>query len=307
MTSTLPPVSAAAREVTTRAARKGRPSCRNQNVSLYEEAILLDSCPDCRVFDSAAFLLARSGDPRRKPETAGREPLSMMTTLTMPLRKIAESPIPAFIIKEIAEALPAIVFFAIGFNLIVLTTQLILDDYGAQFAGFMVATMAALLVGKAVLVAKLLPFFRRFDNAPLIQPILFKTIVYWAVVFLARFLEKLVEYLFSGGRIGGIPEYVTTHFTWHRFVAIQIWIFVLFLIYVTADELNTLFGHGELFKIFFTRRSSQLKLTRRQRVRTLVELDRLTEAHEVAQLRDPNTAAHAEMVGLIKALAAQHE
>ena len=30
--------------------------------------------------------------------------------------------------------------------------------------------------------AKVLPFFRRFDNAPLIQPILFKTVVYWAVV-----------------------------------------------------------------------------------------------------------------------------
>ena len=117
----------------------------------------------------------------------------------------------------------------------------------------------------------------------------------------------MVEYLFEGGRIGNIPEYVTTHFTWHRFGAIQIWIFVLFLIYVTADELNTLFGHGELFKIFFTRLSSQLKLTRRQRVRKLVELDRLTAAHGVAQISDPNSAAHAEMVGLIKALAADHE
>ena len=167
------------------------------------------------------------------------------------------------------------------------------------------ATATALVVGKAVLVAKLLPFFGRFDNAPLVQPIVFKTFVYWAVVFAARFLEKLIEYLLHGGRIGGIPDYVTEHFTWHRFGAIQIWIFVLFLIYVTADELNTLFGHGELYKIFFTRRSSQLKLTRRQRVRKLVELDRLTEAHGVAQLSDPKTAAHAEMVGLIESLASR--
>ncbi len=224
-----------------------------------------------------------------------------------PLRQIIESPIPAFLIKEIREALPAMVFFAIGFNLIVLTTQLILDDYGAQLAGFMVATATALVVGKVVLVARALPFFRRFDTAPLILPIVFKTVVYWSVVFLARFLEKLAEYLLAGARIGNIPEYVTTHFTWHRFGAIQIWIFVLFLIYVTADELNTLFGHGELFKIFFTRSSSQLKLTRRQRVRKLVELDRLTAAHGVAQISDPNSAAHAEMVSLIKALAAGHE
>jgi hypothetical protein len=113
-----------------------------------------------------------------------------MPTDTAHSRNIFQSPVPAFIIKEIAEALPAIIFFGIGFNLVVLTTQLILDDYEVQFAGFMVATGAALLVGKAVLLAKLLPFFRRFDNAPLIQPILFQTVVYWAVVFLARLLEK---------------------------------------------------------------------------------------------------------------------
>src|SRR5271168_3395500 len=121
-----------------------------------------------------------------------------MLAHTAQMRKIIGSPIPAFFIKEIREALPAILFFGVGFNLIVLTTQLILDDYQAQFAGFMVATTAALLVGKAVLVAKALPFFRRFDNAPLIQPIVFQAIVYWAVVFLARFLEKLVEYFLSG-------------------------------------------------------------------------------------------------------------
>ena len=92
-----------------------------------------------------------------------------MPALTVQLRKLL-----AFVIKEFLEALPAIVFFAVGFNLIVLTTQLILDDYGAQFAGFMVATTAGLLVGKAVLVANALPFFRRFDNAPLIEPILFQ-------------------------------------------------------------------------------------------------------------------------------------
>ena len=229
-----------------------------------------------------------------------------MQTPAAPLRQIIASPIPAFLIKEIREALPAIVFFAVGFNLIVLTTQLILDDYAAQFAGFMVATMTALVVGKAVLVAKLLPIMRRFDDAPLIQPIVFQSIMYLAVVFVARFLEKLIEYLVDGGRIGDVPDYVTAHFSWHRFAAVQIWIFVLFLIFTTVAELNRLFGHGELFEIFFTRRSSQLKLTRRQRVRKLVELDRLTAAHGVAQISDPNSAAHAEMVGLIKDLAAGH-
>ena len=164
-----------------------------------------------------------------------------------------------FVIKELREVLPPTVFFAISFNLLALTTQLILADYMVHLWNFMLATTTALVVGKSVLVANAMPFLRRFDTAPMIQPVLFKTFVYWAVVFLVRFLEKLVEYLFAGGTLSGIPEYVATHFTWHRFAAIQIWIFVLFLIYTSVEELNARLGDRELMKIFFTRRSSGMK------------------------------------------------
>ena len=167
----------------------------------------------------------------------------------------------AFVIKELREVVPPTVFFVVGFNLIVLTIDLILADYLASFASFMVATVTALVVGKSVLIANAMPYLRRLDTAPMIQPILFKTIVYWAVVFLVRFLEKLGEYLFAGGSLKAIPEYVATHFTWHRFAAIQIWIFVLFLIYTSIEELNARLGDGELMKIFFTRRSPEMKRT----------------------------------------------
>jgi hypothetical protein len=174
---------------------------------------------------------------------------------------MSKSGVRAFLIKELREIWPPTLFFAVSFNLLVLTINLILADYLRSFASFMVATASALVVGKAVLVADAMPFLRRFDTAPMIQPILFKTTVYWAVVFLVRFLEKLVEYLFAGGTFGGIPKYVTTHFTWHRFAAIQTWIFVLFLIYTSVSELNARLGNGELKKIFFTGRSSKTKLT----------------------------------------------
>ncbi len=172
---------------------------------------------------------------------------------------MARSRFLAFVIKEFKDVLPPVVFFAVGFNLIVLTTNLILADYLKSFASFLVATMAALVVGKSVLVANAIPFLRRFDTAPMIQPVLFKAIVYWAVVFLVRFLEKLVEYFFAKGTVGGIPEYVTTHFTWDRFAAIQLWIFVLFLVYTSASELNNRLGEGGLRKIFFAKRSPEIK------------------------------------------------
>lgn len=209
----------------------------------------------------------------------------------------------AFVVKEIKEALPAMIFFAIGFNLIELTTQLILDNYHVQFADYTVATVGALLVGKAVLAANALPFFRRLDTAPLIQPILYKTVIYWIVVALIRFLERVIDYRIGGGRISSIPEYLAVHFQWHQFFAVQIWIFALFLIYSTAAELVALFGEGEVKRIFLTWSSSQIKFTRRQRMRALIRLTRLTEVHALDELRNPHTAAHVEMIELICRLA----
>jgi hypothetical protein len=210
----------------------------------------------------------------------------------------------AFIIKEIKEVIPPTVFFAVGFNIIALTTQLVLDDYFVRFAKLIVVTTAALVVGKAMLVANALPFLGRFDRAPLIQPILFKTAIYFVVVLVVQILERIVEYLLGGGTLAGISKYVSENFSWHRFTAIQIWILVLFLIYVTATELNMLLGDGELVKILFTRRSSDLNQTRRQRIRALVNLSRLTDAHSLDELQNPDTAAHRELVSLISGLKA---
>jgi len=59
----------------------------------------------------------------------------------------------AFFLHEFREMLPPTIFFMVDFNLIVLTTNLILADYSVAFASFMLATAAALVVGKSVLVA----------------------------------------------------------------------------------------------------------------------------------------------------------
>ena len=85
-------------------------------------------------------------------------------------------------LAQVKHVLPPTIFFFVGFNLILWTKRLILEEHGVEFSGFLTATLAALLVGKAVLVTDKLPFMRRFDGAPLIQPILFKSAIYWLCV-----------------------------------------------------------------------------------------------------------------------------
>ena len=53
-----------------------------------------------------------------------------------------------------------------------LTTNLLGAEYLVAVSNFALKTIAALGLGKAVLVANQMPFLRRYDRAPLIQLIL---------------------------------------------------------------------------------------------------------------------------------------
>jgi hypothetical protein len=212
----------------------------------------------------------------------------------------------AFVLHEFREMLPPTIFFFIGFNLIVLTTNLLLANYDAQFSSFMLTTAAALVVGKAVLVANAMRSIRHYDRAPLIRPILFKAVFYWAIVFVARLLEHFIKFwLVEHHPLGSFVPHMIATFSWDRFVAIQLWIFVLFLIYVTATELNHLFGEGELWHILLTSRPSELPLNRRQRILELVRLSKLADAHAVDEFRDPTSVAHNQLVDIVRRLAVE--
>ena len=210
----------------------------------------------------------------------------------------------AFLLRELREILPPTIFFFIGFNLIVLTTNLLLTNYGAQFGSFMLATAAALIVGKAVLVANAMRSIRHYDRAPLIRPILYKSVFYWAIVFVARLLEHWIRFwLVEHHPLGTFLPHMAATFDWHRFIAIQLWIFVLFLIYETATELNHLFGEGELWHLLVTSRPSELPLNRRQRIRELIRLSNLADTHPVDEFRDPTSAVHTQLIDIVHRLA----
>ncbi|MCX7356433.1 MAG: hypothetical protein NTY59_16770, partial [Alphaproteobacteria bacterium] len=57
-----------------------------------------------------------------------------------------------FVVREVREMTPAVVFFFIGFNMVLLTKQLFLNAYLVTLADLMLAAVSALIAGKVVLV-----------------------------------------------------------------------------------------------------------------------------------------------------------
>ena len=200
------------------------------------------------------------------------------------------------------EVLPPTLFFLFSFNLIVFTTNLLVHDYWFKVSGFLLATTTALVVGKAVLVANHIRLIDRFRGAPLIQPILYKTIFYTLVVLVVRLAERFIHLAIDHQGFAAALDLAVQDFSWRRFAAIQIWIFTCFLIYVTATELSRLLGEGQMFRLFFRHRSNQHRLTRRQHVRALMELSRLAETTPREQLLDAATPQGQRLVTIVDAL-----
>ena len=206
------------------------------------------------------------------------------------------------VVHLIRHALPPTLYFFIAFNLIAFTTNLMIHDYWFHAATFIVASTTALIVGKSVLVADKIRLIDRFRGAPLIQPILYKTIFYTVIVFIVRIAERFIHLAIDDRGFAVAFEAAVNDFTWRRFAAIQIWIFVCFLLYVTATEISYLLGEGQLFRLFFRHRSSQHRLTRRRHIRALMELSRLAETTPRNQLLDPATPQGQRLVTIVDAL-----
>ena len=197
---------------------------------------------------------------------------------------------------------PPTFYFFVAFNLISFTTDLLVHNYWFHLTSFVLASTTALVVGKVVLVVDKVRIIDKFRGAPLIQPIIYKSLFYSLVVLVVRLIEKVVEFALHAEGFGNAFRDSIRDFTWHRFVAVHVWIFICFLLYVTAIEFNALLGEGQLARLFFHHRSSEHRLTRRQHVRALMELSRLAENTPREQLLDSTTPQGSRLVAIVDAL-----
>ena len=204
--------------------------------------------------------------------------------------------------KLVRHLMPPTLYFFVAFNLISLTTDLLVHNYWFRLSSFLLASTTALVVGKVVLIVDRVRIIDKFRGGPLIKPIVYKAVFYSTVVLVVRFLEKVLHVAWDAGGFGSAFRDALQDFSWHRFVAVHMWIFICFLIYVTATELNALVGQGQFYRLFFHHRSSEYGLTRHQHIRALLELSRLAESTPREQLLDPATPQGSRLVAIIDAL-----
>ena len=163
-------------------------------------------------------------------------------------------PLVGILVEEGRKMLPPTLFFFVVLNLLVLTVAVLSHGEMPKALSHVAATVGALLIGKAVLLADLLPFFERMRGRPLIHVTAWKAGLYILVAIGLHLIERLVSMSGSGQGIAASAEAAAAGFDWPRFLVIQIWLALLLFAYAGFREIAREMGEDRLRALFFSRR-----------------------------------------------------
>ena len=161
------------------------------------------------------------------------------------------SKIAAKIREEIHALLPPTIFFFIALHLVALIRVLMLKGTGIAFGTSLSITVAALVLGKSVVIADLLPIINRYPDKPLAYNVVWKTTLYVLVAMLVHYLEHLIDFWREAGSFIAGNEKLLAEIVWPHFWAIQILLAMLILMYSTMSELVRVIGGDKMRHLFF--------------------------------------------------------
>lgn len=156
-----------------------------------------------------------------------------------------------FIIRETMSVIPAVIFFLITFNLIILSERLMLRHDTPGSLSYTIATISALIMGKLLLIINSLPYVNAFGKKPLIYNILWKFMLYASFVFLFRLADKSTHLWLKYNNKTLVYQHLQEMVTMPTFWAIQIWFLMIFMVYIVACEFVRVLGKDKVKKILF--------------------------------------------------------
>lgn len=155
-------------------------------------------------------------------------------------------------IKEELEAmLPPTIFFFVALHIVALIRSLMLKQSGIQLGTTVSVAVASLILGKAVLIADMLPIINRYPEKPLIYNVVWKTIIYVLMSLLIHYGENLFEHWRQTESVAAANRELLAKFVWPHFLAVQILLVVMVFSYCVLRELVRVIGRQQFIDMFF--------------------------------------------------------
>ena len=153
--------------------------------------------------------------------------------------------------EEFLKLLPPTVFFFVALHIVMIVRVLMLKGTGLAPSSSVSIAVAALILGKAVLIADMLPLINRFPKKPLIYNVTWKTAIYLVLSLLIHYVERLIEFGRQAGGIIAGNKKLLSEIIWPHFWAIQIILLVLISTYCMMHELSRAIGKENMLRMFF--------------------------------------------------------
>ncbi|WP_333682222.1 hypothetical protein [Dyella sp.] len=156
----------------------------------------------------------------------------------------------ATIKHEFMEMLPPTIFFLVALHIVAVIRALMVRSSGIEVETSASILLAALILGKAVLIANMMPFINRFPDKPLIWNVGWKTLIYTLVALLVHYLERLYEFWKEAPSFAAANHTLFTEISWPRFWAIQILLLTLIFSYCVIAEIVRAIGRDRFKRMF---------------------------------------------------------
>ena len=153
--------------------------------------------------------------------------------------------------EEFFKILPPTIFFFVALHIIMFIRVLMLEGTGVSPSSSISIAVSALILGKAVLIADMVPMINRFPNEPLIYNVAWKTLIYWLMATLIHYVERLIDFWRQAGSFVAGNRKLLAEIVWPHFWAIQIVLFVLIAMYCMMHELVRVVGKEKVMRLFF--------------------------------------------------------
>lgn len=162
--------------------------------------------------------------------------------------------IPRRVKSEFHKLLFAAIFFSVGFCIIIVHNRLLTEGSSIQIAGYGRAVIGGFIVAKVLLMVDVLPFVDIFPKKPLVYNIAWKSFLYVLVSLGVLYMDPLLTNL-----VKGVSFSLSTSRAWHELMlprtwATMIWLAMLLLVFVAAQEMSRVLGKGQLECLFFGNR-----------------------------------------------------
>jgi hypothetical protein len=131
--------------------------------------------------------------------------------------------------------------------------RLIVAETGSAYLNYGVAIIESLVIAKVILIGRMFSFSRRFEDRPLIVPVMYKAILFGVLVLLFGVVEHLVKgWIHKEGLLGGL--HAIGELGVYELGARVVMLIAALIPFFAFGEISRVLGAGKVAAMFFSRR-----------------------------------------------------